>query len=207
MKLIFVFIFSFVMLTLSGQTFNSVVKHPKAKEVKKKNVKGPIAKYQHSDSLSIQKTDNDKDSLSIERRILFSSPLNHLKLNSAFGLRKHPILGKMKNHNGIDLKARADTVKSILPGVVKDCGYDAGGLGYFIRISHSHGGYETIYGHLSKFLIDKNLFVNPGQAIGITGSSGLSTGEHLHFEVLQNGKPINPINFLSRISICAKNLE
>lgn len=128
--------------------------------------------------------------------LTFSNPLNNLNVTSNYGMRLHPIKRKWIFHRGVDFSARSDTVKSVLGGIVEQSGYDRK-LGYYVKIRH--GDYTTIYGHLSKYFVLKDESVSSGDGIGITGSTGLSTGEHLHFSVHYNGNHINPLSFLKRL--------
>lgn len=120
-------------------------------------------------------------------------PLKHLKINSEYGYRIHPITGKYAMHCGVDLKARHDTVYAIMDGIVKSAGYD-NGLGVNIRLVH--GAVESVYGHLSRILVITSDSVTAGEPIGVTGATGLVTGEHLHFSIYYRHKNINPIKFL-----------
>jgi murein DD-endopeptidase MepM/ murein hydrolase activator NlpD len=120
-------------------------------------------------------------------------PLKHLKINSEYGYRIHPLTGKYAMHAGIDLKARHDTVYAILSGMVRSTGYD-NGLGINIRLTH--GAVESIYGHLSKVFVIPTDSVTAGEPIGITGATGHVTGEHLHFCICYRHQYINPIKFL-----------
>lgn len=125
-----------------------------------------------------------------------SLPLLGLRLTSGFGYRIHPITRKRDLHKGIDLSARCDPVLSILNGYVIEIGFNPI-LGKHVRISH--GEFQSIYGHLSQILISKGDTVNAGQVIAITGSTGRTTGEHLHFSMRFKGKYINPLHFLSSL--------
>ena len=120
-------------------------------------------------------------------------PLRHLSLTSPFGYRIHPVTGKYSFHAGIDLRARSDTVFAVLPGIVEAEGFDPF-LGIFVRLRH--GEFQTIYGHLSQLFVFKGDTIPPNGTLGITGSTGRVTGEHLHFEVKCNGRPIDPLAFL-----------
>ncbi len=128
------------------------------------------------------------------KEVAFSFPLDTLVLTSPFGMRPHPVKGKMAFHAGVDLQARCDTVRAILSGTVERSGWNCN-LGYFIRIRH--GPYKTLYGHLSRYFVKSGELVTAGQPIGMTGNTGRSTGEHLHFSVLENGKPVDPLHFLA----------
>ncbi|OIQ71162.1 murein DD-endopeptidase MepM [mine drainage metagenome] len=93
-------------------------------------------------------------------------PLKHLKINSDFGYRIHPITGKYAMHEGVDFKARHDTVYAIMDGLVKSTGYN-NGLGNNIWLAH--GEIESVYGHLSRILVAAQDSVTAGEPIGITG--------------------------------------
>jgi murein DD-endopeptidase MepM/ murein hydrolase activator NlpD len=120
-------------------------------------------------------------------------PLKHLQINSDFGFRIHPVSGRYTLHQGVDLKARHDTVYAILSGIVKSAGYDEN-LGLYIRLSH--GTVESVYGHLSRILVGRTDSVTAGEPIAITGATGRVTGEHLHFCIRCKQRYINPIQFL-----------
>lgn len=113
---------------------------------------------------------------------------------SAFGYRKHPILGIVRMHEGVDMDApRGAKVYATGDGVVVGARYN-GGYGRVVSIKHGYG-YETRYAHLQKMLVRKGQKVKRGDVIGLVGNSGLSTSSHLHYEVRVNGKPVNPINY------------
>lgn len=125
--------------------------------------------------------------------IPYSLPLNSIQLSSSYGPRFHPIKGRAAFHCGVDLKAKAEPVYAILTGIVVKAGSDEG-LGRFLIIDH--GGIQSIYGHLSCQLVSERKAVVAGELIGITGSSGKVTGEHLHFAIRCNYRYINPLRFL-----------
>ena len=111
-------------------------------------------------------------------------------ITSNFGRR-----GSRRYHYGIDLKAQTgDTIYAAFDGKVRVKQYERRGYGYYLVVRHLNG-LETVYGHLSKFLVDENDFVQSGQPIGLAGNTGRSFGSHLHFETRFLGKPINP-NFI-----------
>ncbi len=119
----------------------------------------------------------------------FSMPVDGY-MTSNFGRR-----GSRRYHYGIDLKAQTgDTIYAAFDGKVRVKQYERRGYGYYLVIRHVNG-LETVYGHLSKFLVDENDFVLSGQPIGLAGNTGRSYGSHLHFETRFLGKPINP-NFI-----------
>ena len=127
------------------------------------------------------------------KRKLRATPINGARLTSSFGRRKHPISGYRKMHKGVDFGARSGTpIMAAGTGtVVRANRY--GGYGNYIRIKHSDG-YSTAYAHMKNFArgIKKGTRVTQDQIIGYVGSTGASTGPHLHYEVLKNGKHINP---------------
>jgi murein DD-endopeptidase MepM/ murein hydrolase activator NlpD len=114
------------------------------------------------------------------------------RVTSGFGNRFHPILGYERFHAGVDLGASWGTpIVAAADGRVVSAGWD-GGYGRQVAIAHS-GGVETRYGHMSRIAAFAGELVHRGQLIGYVGSTGLSTGPHLHFEVTKNGRPINPM--------------
>lgn len=127
------------------------------------------------------------------RRLLLKSPLNFRRISSNFGNRTHPILGGTRFHAGIDLAAPTGTpIESVGDGVVTRSGW-VSGYGKYIKIKHS-AGYETAYGHLSKINVSKGERVKQGEVIGAVGSTGRSTGPHLHYELHFNGSAVHPFN-------------
>jgi len=126
----------------------------------------------------------------------FSSPLETLRVTSGYGMRIHPLTRKWAFHAGVDLAARADTVRSVLDGIVARAGYDRH-MGHFVSVIH--GEYTATYAHLSRYFVLKGEAVRSGQPIGITGSTGASTGEHLHFAVHHRGSPMDPLAFLKKL--------
>ncbi|WP_431293346.1 M23 family metallopeptidase [Pedobacter sp. P26] len=126
----------------------------------------------------------------------FSLPLKSLKLTSPFGGRIHPVTGKSDFHRGIDLSARCEPVLAVLPGVVSAAGFDPI-LGNYIKIEH--GDIQSIYGHLRMACVRVGDLVEAGSFLGITGSTGRSTGEHLHFALKFQGCYVDPLRYLMRI--------
>lgn len=124
-------------------------------------------------------------------------PLAQARIHSGYGLRKHPIGGGTRFHRGIDFAASEGTpIKSVLDGTVIDAGME-GALGRIVRIQHANG-LRTVYAHCSRLAVRKGDRVQQGQIIAYSGSTGRTTGPHLHFEVWQNGRHVDPINFLPR---------
>lgn len=114
-------------------------------------------------------------------------------VTSRFGNRFHPILGHERFHRGVDLRATAGTpIVAAADGRVVSAGWH-GGYGNQVRLAHT-GGIETTYGHMSRIAAAIGATVRRGQVIGYVGSTGLSTGPHLHYEVYKNGTPVNPLS-------------
>ncbi|MDC3203872.1 M23 family metallopeptidase [Candidatus Pelagibacter sp.] len=133
----------------------------------------------------------DKNGKSV-KKALMKTPINGARLSSPFGMRKHPIDGFNKMHRGTDFAAPMGTpIMASGDGVVKKAGWCGGG-GNCIKIKHN-STYQTIYAHMSKFArgIKTGVRVKQGQTIGYVGSTGKSTGPHLHYEVIVNGKKVN----------------
>ncbi len=133
----------------------------------------------------------DKNGKSI-KKALMKTPINGARLSSPFGMRKHPIDGFNKMHRGTDFAAPTGTpIMASGDGVVKKAGWCGGG-GNCVKIKHN-STYQTIYAHMSKFArgIKTGVRVKQGQTIGYVGSTGKSTGPHLHYEVIVNGKKVN----------------
>ena len=128
------------------------------------------------------------------RKALMKTPVDGARLTSRFGQRKHPILGYRKMHRGIDFGApRGTPVLAAGSGVVEVAGWN-GGYGRYLRIRHN-GRYKTAYAHLKSFRrgIKRGKRVKQGQIVAYVGSTGRSTGPHLHYEILVDGRRINPL--------------
>ena len=133
----------------------------------------------------------DKNGKSVQKALM-KTPINGARLSSSFGMRKHPIDGFNKMHKGTDFAAPKGTpIMASGNGIIKKASWCGGG-GNCVKIKHN-STYETVYAHMSKFArgIKKGVRVKQGQTIGYVGSTGKSTGPHLHYEVIVNGKKIN----------------
>ena len=147
--------------------------------------------YKFQDNNNIEYFNSDGKSAT---KALMKTPINGARLSSAYGMRKHPILGYNKKHMGVDFAAPTGTpIMAAGTGHIEYVGTN-GGAGKYIRIKHLNG-YKTSYSHLSSYAsgMQKNVRVKQGQTIGYVGSTGLSTGPHLHYEVIFNGEKINPM--------------
>jgi len=144
------------------------------------------------------------------RKALMKTPINGARLSSSFGMRKHPILGFNKMHRGTDFAAPEGTpVMASGDGKIIRSRWCGGG-GYCVKIKHN-STYSTVYAHLSKFGsgIKEGVRVKQGRIIGYVGSTGMSTGPHLHYEVIENGKKINSqtLKLPSGKTLIGKNRE
>ncbi|MGD9163053.1 MAG: M23 family metallopeptidase [Desulfobacteraceae bacterium] len=126
-------------------------------------------------------------------KILMITPIDRARLSSGYGMRRHPIKGYSRMHKGLDFAAPTGIpIMAAGDGVIEYAGRKSG-YGSYIRIRHANE-YQTVYGHMSKFVsgIRKGVRIRQRQIIGYVGSTGLSTGPHLHYEVHHRGKNINP---------------
>lgn len=128
------------------------------------------------------------------KKFLVRKPVNEAIMRSGFGVRRHPILGYMKMHTGVDWSAdHGSPIFAAGNGVIEKAEWE-GGYGKYIRIRHANG-YETAYGHMTAFArgMQPGVRVRQGQVIGFVGSTGLSTGAHVHYEVMVNGRFVDPM--------------
>jgi murein DD-endopeptidase MepM/ murein hydrolase activator NlpD len=128
------------------------------------------------------------------KKFLVRKPVNNAIMRSGFGGRRHPILGFVKMHTGVDWATAYGTpIFASGNGVVEKVGPE-GGYGKYVRLKHNNG-YETAYGHMSAFAkgMEVGKRVRQGQVIGFVGSTGLSTGPHVHYEILVNGRFVDPM--------------
>ncbi|MBD2347101.1 murein hydrolase activator EnvC family protein [Anabaena subtropica] len=137
---------------------------------------------------------NSRTNIIIKGTGIFAFPSN-ARTSSSFGWRTHPILGYRRFHAGLDFAANyGSTIRSADSGTVIFAGW-YGGYGKAVIINHGDG-ITTLYGHASELYVSEGQTVQRGQAIAAVGSTGLSTGPHLHFEVRRNGTPVNPADYL-----------
>jgi murein DD-endopeptidase MepM/ murein hydrolase activator NlpD len=114
-------------------------------------------------------------------------------ITSYFGMRRHPILGYVRLHAGIDIGAAwGSPIYAVSDGVVTYAGWH-GGHGNYVRLQHG-GGIDTGYGHMSRFAVGVGMHVARGQVIGYVGATGLATGPHLHYELFRGGQPVDPLS-------------
>ena len=140
-----------------------------------------------------QTVDNSLQDYWIDKYFSVSFPLQSIEVNSAFGIRKDPFTGKTKEHCGLDLKARYENVLAMFDGYVMNTGYDSGSGNYIIM---KHGDYAVSYCHLSQIWVKKGERIYAGDPVGVSGSSGRSTGAHLHITSRLRGNLEDPYNLL-----------
>jgi murein DD-endopeptidase MepM/ murein hydrolase activator NlpD len=125
-------------------------------------------------------------------------PVSNKDLNriaSGFGYRIDPVYKTTRFHAGLDFTAPIGTpIYATADGTVKESGFNTGGFGNHVVINHGYG-YVTLYGHMSRIAVRSGQSIKRGQVIGYVGSSGKSTGAHLHYEVIKNGSPLDPVYF------------
>lgn len=144
------------------------------------------------------------------KKSLLRTPVNAARISSGFGMRRHPILGYGRMHRGIDFAAPTGTpIFAAGDGVVQIAGYNRG-YGNFVKIQHNTT-YATGYGHASRIApgIRPGVRVKQGQVIAYVGSTGMSTGPHLHYEVFQNGTQVNPAQqrFNTAVALAGRELQ
>lgn len=143
-----------------------------------------------------------------QRRGGMAQPIENGRITSGFGMRFHPILGYSRFHQGIDFGAvRGTPIRAVTDGIVAFAGRN-GGYGNHIRLKHN-GGLASSYSHMSSFAVGTGARVLQGQVIGYVGSTGMSTGPHLHFEVYRGGRPVSPrsVSFESASLLSGRELE
>ncbi|WP_312752193.1 M23 family metallopeptidase [Epilithonimonas hominis] len=128
-----------------------------------------------------------------EKQIVFM-PLKRMLITSNYGNRFHPVDRVNKFHAGIDLRANSDYVYAVLDGIVSEADY-SGGAGNYIKVRHKD--FETVYMHLTRSFYSEGDLIYAGDIIALSGNTGKSTAPHLHFAVKENGRYINPIQFLN----------
>ena len=122
-------------------------------------------------------------------------PIEQMSLSSSYGMRVHPITGKLARHNGVYIPAPYGTpIYATADGIVGRA-QRLGGYGNYVEIEHGNA-IETRYGHMSSFVVQPGQQVKKGDVIGYVGSTGRSTGNHLHYEVRIDGEPVNPMPFV-----------
>jgi murein DD-endopeptidase MepM/ murein hydrolase activator NlpD len=210
MKILIYLFFGLFITGSNAQNFNSIlqVNNYKIVELRKSlpaNTKLITAKISKKrDSLKIEKKYKELPKKQFETYSNLTLPLEKLRITSNYGMRFHPIKKQWLFHSGIDFKAKNDTIKALFNGVIEDSGYQKG-LGYFIKVRH--GDFVITYGHLSEYFLLKNTPVLGSTHLGITGNTGISTSQHLHFSVAFKNKYIDPKDFLADLIFIDKNIQ
>ncbi len=207
-KIILTTICTFLLNVTAYAQFNTIGTYDH-KRIKTENPSKPVEALTDSilvtDSISeFDMTDklgnkNTMQTLSEASRVdssLVSLPLKNIHIGSGFGMRMHPIYHKRMMHNGVDLSARYENVFSMFPGTVIKVGQD-NRSGKFVTVKT--GNYTISYCHLSQQYVKVNDFVNAGTILALSGSTGVSTGPHLHLTTKKDGKAFNPTILLEYI--------
>ncbi len=184
-----------------GKTLKAIgIKVPKSSKDTPKNSGGPFIPMPEEEKKELLKR-ADKY-LKIVKGIPFGRPIPG-RITSSFGKRRDPLNKRVSMHEGVDLRGRrGDKIYATADGVVTRA-LRNGGYGNFITIDHGNG-YKTSFAHMKKYLVKRGQKVKRGQVIGLVGSSGRSTGPHLHYEVLLDSRPINPYKFINIAKILEK---
>ena len=126
----------------------------------------------------------------------WTTPVSGYTITSAFGMRLHPVLKYNRMHNGIDMACNQGTpIYATRSGTVTTASYQAGGAGYYVSINHGDG-FTSIYMHMTNYVVSSGQSVSQGQLIGYVGSTGISTGPHLHFGISYAGTYVNPLAYI-----------
>ena len=124
------------------------------------------------------------------------TPVSGYRLTSAFGMRKHPVLGVNRMHNGVDMACAAGTpIYATRAGTVTTASYQANGAGNYVSINHLDG-FSSVYMHMTHYVVSAGQNVSAGQLIGYVGNTGISTGPHLHFGISYAGTYVNPLAYI-----------
>ena len=170
------------------------------KEIAQKEKEYKEAKHQEWLATYVPPTTWPSDDTTPSDKVPSSSgwvcPVPYYTLTSPFGMRVHPIRGTWTMHNGVDMAAAQGTpIYAAKSGRVTVTSFQAGGAGYYVSINHGDG-FSSIYMHMTHYIVSPGMYVNAGQVIGYVGSTGGSTGPHLHFGISYNGKYVNPMNYI-----------
>ena len=160
------------------------------KEIAAKEKELSAAKYEeHLAKLALQGQNPPSDAA-------WRVPVSGYTLTSPFGMRKHPVLGVNRMHNGIDMACASGTpIYATRAGTVTTASYQAGGAGNYVSINHGDG-FASIYMHMTHYVVYAGQSVSQGQLIGYVGSTGISTGPHLHFGISYAGTYVNPLAYI-----------
>ncbi len=188
---------SFNKIDSTLEIINSKMKKRGLKTIALENAGGPVEADE--ENIELMSTYYEEALAELDKK-LENLPIgipHHGKITSKFGYRRNPFTNRGREmHSGIDLKGRTgDRIKATAKGTVVFSGYERD-YGYVVKIKHANN-YETRYAHLSRPLVKKGERIAAGDIIGLLGSTGRSTGPHLHYEILKNSKKINPEKYFT----------
>lgn len=194
-KIVALWVISCLAVSSAKAQFNTVSDNVCRYKVKKVEEKLLPPANNQVDSVTVNLPQQETDSVDNKHKQWTSSypsityPLKSIKVTSPYGYRRDPFTGKLSWHNGLDLRAKNEPAYAMMDGIVEKVGYD-NRSGYYVILRHDN--YRVSYCHLSSIVVVKGKSVCPGTIVGVTGSSGRSTGEHLHLTCKKDGKSINP---------------
>lgn len=192
-------------LIAKGQEFQALIdEHEKiesdtAQQLDEKESAYDKAKErEYQEWLASQQPPKDVGSVNVDASgLTWVLPISYTRFSSPFGWRTHPVYGDTRFHAGVDLSAPTGTpIVATRAGVVTVTSYEGGGAGYYVNINHLDG-FVTRYMHMTHFIVSPGQKVKAGQIIGYCGSTGASTGPHLHFGVYYNGSAVNPAQYIN----------
>ena len=192
-------------LIATGQEYQALIdEHEKiesdtAQQLDEKEAAYDKAKErEYQEWLAAQQPPKDAGTVNVDTSgISWVLPISYTRFSSPFGWRIHPVYGDTRFHAGVDLSAPTGTpIVATRAGVVTVASYEAGGAGYYVNINHLDG-FVTRYMHMTHFIVSPGQTVKAGQIIGYCGSTGASTGPHLHFGVYYNGTAVNPAQYIN----------
>ena len=194
-KIVALWVISCLAVSNAKAQFNTVSDNACRYKIRKVEEKHPFSANSSVDSIMMNLPQQKTDSVDNKQKQWISSypsityPLKSIKITSPYGYRCDPFTGKQSWHNGLDLRAKNEPAYAMMDGIVEKVGYD-NRSGYYVILKH--GNYRVSYCHLSSIVVGRGENVYSGTIIGVTGSSGRSTGEHLHLTCKKDGKSINP---------------
>ena len=194
-KIVALWVISCLAVSSAKAQFNTVSDNVCRYKIRKVEEKFLSPANNRVDSVTANLPQQKKDSVDNKQKQWISNytsityPLKSIKVTSPYGYRRDPFTGKRSWHNGLDLRAKNEPAYAMMDGIVEKVGYNNRSGNY---VTLRHGNYHVSYCHLSSIVVVKGKSVCPGTIVGVTGSSGRSTGEHLHLTCKKDGKSINP---------------
>ena len=194
-KIVALWVISCLAVSSAKAQFNTISDNVCRYKVRKVEAKILSPANNQVDSVTVNLQQQETDSVDSKQKQRISSypsityPLKSIKVTSPYGYRRDPFTGKLSWHNGLDLRAKNEPAYAMMDGIVEKVGYDYRSGNY---VTLKHGNYHVSYCHLSSIVVGRGENIYSGTIIGVTGSSGRSTGEHLHLTCKKDGKSINP---------------